>query len=487
MSKEEEYNKLIADKLNARSFESSEQDWNDALDLIEAHDKKKKRRFLFWIIPSAGLLITGALWIALSPSQTNDPTELAQVKKETEKLIVQTEQNQNKEQIRSELADENNNNVAIKKLAELNESVNAEQKNKISSVVDQNKAVKKNRSTENSIETPSENNNSKENKNNKKVAITKKRSNTKTTTVSKISKQKEETVKELSKPKKDEGKTEEIRIAADPPKTKESDSEITVASFQTKTTSETPLLNSALNDTTTTEKKETLPELKNTITKVDSAIKTEKFLDPILPPSSRFEFYALGSLQYTSVKDPSQKLLDKLNPMGGLYFVRSFVNGTGFGSGLFYSVYSANTLSPKTYKSVSQEFGYKALVTEISPDKFHYGRIPVFATYSFKKNRIFFGVQASYMLICRSIVSSYNESYKTISDQKTERTFGYTNGINKFDVSLMCAYSRPIYQKFGLGIGMDYGFKDTKDNAYFGSKAIERNMSFQLFINYKIR
>lgn len=470
MSTEEEYNKLMSDKLNARSFEPSEQDWDAALALIEAHDKKKKRRFFFWLIPGLGLIITGAIVFALYLFQNADKKIFAQADQNRTTTINQT-QNELKSTKETQTTEEDITN-----------------KNKV--VKEQEKVERKDltviETTEASKITASENSDTKANSENNISNAKVKKQVTKSYTASNSIPQKKEKIANASQPKKEDG-LEATPLANDPQVTKELEPVNTYTASLSTQTSQNTNLTSALANTTVIEKQDTLTKVETQITKVDSASKIEKILDPIVPPTSRFEFYALGSGQYTPVKDPSQKIIDKLNPMGGLYFVRSFVNGFGFGSGLFYSVYSASTLDPKTYRSVSQEFGYKALVTEIAPDKFHYARIPLFATYSFKKSRLFFGAQACYMVYNRSAVSTYRESYTVISDQQTKHSFGYSNGLNKMDVSIMFAYTRQVYQKFGLGIGMDYGFKDTKSNAYFGSTKFDRNMSFQLLLTYKLR
>lgn len=483
MSTEEEYNKLIADKLHARRFEASEQDWDAALALIEAHDKKKKRRFLFWLFPGAGLVTIGILLFAIYPFEKNDQTAFVQIKPEDVKAIapLQAESEKNIEKIttKEENNDRENKVKADIEAAEQKDILNTEAKARSSKIAD------KNRTAEFPNVTASENSTTKTNPENNALVVIKKLKPKKIVNAD-ASQQKENVAITNSKPKKEEPKKEMLPLVTHPVLSKENEPAITTIASSITATPETTLLNPILNDSIPEEKKDSMPAITNAVAKVDSAAKVEKFLDPIVPSSSRFEFYALGAGQLTPVKD-QQKLIDKINPMGGLYFVRSFVNGVGFGSGIFYAIYSANTLNPRIYRSVSQEFGYKASVIEIAPEKLHYGRMPVFATYSFKKNRIFLGVQASYMVLCRSSVSTYSESYKVISDQKTERTFGYNNGISKFDVSLMFAYSRTVYQKFGLGVGMDYGFKDTKNNTYFGSTAFERNISFQLLLTYKIR
>ena len=481
MSIEEEYNKLMSDKLNARSFEASEQDWDAALALIEAHDKKKKRRFLFWILPTGGLLLTGVIIFALLPSQTDHNLAVAQAKDE---LTTIAQPQAKVEELTTLSAEEQKNKSENKtstqtKEVETTAVVNTAQK----SGAEKNERKKDQKQVV--TEGTPENKPSNGAHENKDGATTTKKKRSETNTTSNSAKQEEKIVAVIPKIEKEEKRSEITSLASNPSIKKEPEAAITTTVTSTETATLIPKEETA--STTTPEKNDPVVVPEKEVAKVDSAAKTEKILEPIVPSTSRFEFYALGAGQFTPIKDPSQKFFDKINPMGGLYFVRSFVNGFGFGSGLFYSVYSASTLDPRVYRSVGQEFGYKALVTEIAPDKLHYGRVPLFLTYSFKKNRIFAGVQTSYIALVRSKVYTYNEAYGVNNDQKTEHTFGYTNGISKFDVSINLAFSRTVYQKFGLGIGMDYGFKDVKDNAYFSSNKFDRNISFQLLLTYKLR
>lgn len=470
MSLEEEYNKIISDKLDSRSFTPTEEDWQDALVLIKANEEKNKRRFFIWFF--LFVVIGGATLLYIV--NTNNVTESRALSDKTEKNNLNfnlSEQTSNG--INFDVKKKNTGTAGIKKTDEVSELQNSvEEKNKLS-----------NGSSEKENTNPASpksalNNSASTKQNIRKTTIT-----NKITYPSKATEQKNNVEAKAS----DKGVIAQERDDA--------------KSYDDKTKQNNdvkPIDELAINISKSLSNADSLPRqiLKDSVAtlplitaKKDSAItqlvpatETEK-----LNKVNTFEIFAIGGIQYTPIKNAGGSISKFINPGGGLYFIRTFSNGFGFGSGCLYSIYSANEQEPRKFSSVIQEFGYKKQVIEISPTKFHYLKIPILASYSFGKNKIFFGPQFSYMINCRSSINTYEESYGVISNLKNTRSFGYLNGINKYDVSFLLSYSRSVYRRFGVGASFDYGLIDTKKDSYYQSNNFDRNISIQVFINYKIK
>jgi hypothetical protein len=178
-----------------------------------------------------------------------------------------------------------------------------------------------------------------------------------------------------------------------------------------------------------------------------------------------------------------------LNTMQGITVYLPAGKNVAVGTGLGYTFL---TLPQGAVKSIVTDItyglGYTSDVTEIKTNKIHYFVVPAYLQYNIdEKSAMLIGAVNYFLSTVTNTYSTYKESYGEKNNVQSEKTYGYSSGINKYDIALVLGCKRNLFYNIGLAAYFNYGLTDIKRNGYYSDDTFERNISGQLLITYKLR
>lgn len=465
MSSEEENRKTLQDKLDSRKFEVTDAKWEKALELIEANEKKKKRRFFLYFIFGAGVLGLGVLLLLIQPNKS----EVLAVKN------TDIENNYAQKPTDQDSATHNNKpDTSIKK--ETNENARSVQNNISPDLITKDQTEMKSTSQKNAQQSRAVDQNTK---------VTDKKD-------LQLSQN-----KRIKKESENDNKNEKIKL-----KDEDQNKNIT----QTKSEVTINAKNEIIKDTLTSSKiviaealsikdsvsrevvKDEVKESKkdSAITALENITKVETKKDSSKKSEPKFEIHVMGGMAFTPGYQNSFSLKEAVNPIAGLCIRRRISKSAGIGLGIMYTTYGNVTDKSKIFRNTYQDFGYRYETTEIKQSRLHYLKAPLTLDIQKNKNTFMIGVQFMYLVTSASNVQTYNESYGIKTDNRSNKVYGYTNGFSKYDISLIVGYRRRITENISIIVTFDIGLMDIKNNNYFNSSAFERNKSINLGLMYRL-
>ena len=473
MSDQENFDELIRQKLQNRKFDFDETKWNKAEALIEADEKKKKRRWGFLILSFGLMALLGCAALFYFNENGNKNNLIVSENSLTDPNIEKTKSSgTGSDQI-------SNNSTTVKKEEERSNL------NKTDKTID-NSGLLSNKETKNNIETDP-----------KPDPIVKKKSN--------------DDKPDLSNSKdpvtiKDDGM---INITSGGTWTKKKKEKTTESDNKTGTTAqqdhsfpekikipnqgnvhvETPLLfafpvNYVSHAWPSSEPSGivmiTIPE------KVTCNSKDDPKEEPELV---KFGFFVAGGTNYFygfSFSDTAA-VGNSFGPFGGLGIKHDFTKSIGITSGIFYNSLAHVVSTPLVFGIKSKDLGYVTKRVDIKTNTMHYLFVPLWMELKVKtKNEFSIGMNIHYLLSTTSKVARYDESYGAQQGRTEKKEYGYMDGFYRFDIGIACGYSRKFGNRFGTSLLFNYGLKDIKRNDNFNSSLMDRNYSAQLFLTYDI-
>ncbi|TND00383.1 MAG: hypothetical protein FD123_4379 [Bacteroidetes bacterium] len=175
----------------------------------------------------------------------------------------------------------------------------------------------------------------------------------------------------------------------------------------------------------------------------------------------------------------------------GLNASLAFGHSLGIGSrmrieaALQYAFLGHASDSSRIYTTTTYSFGADISKTEIGLSRLHYAGLPIQLRYAINdKHAFFIAATPSYMFTAESEYRTYTLSGITVQDIKTKRAFGYNQGLHSFDCLLGAGYSRAFGRHFEGQVSFHHGLRDIKDNAYFRVDKNELNKHIQFAIRY---
>lgn len=221
-----------------------------------------------------------------------------------------------------------------------------------------------------------------------------------------------------------------------------------------------------------------------------------------------------GALQAVSGETvlPSVKAGYSLFVLAGGFMSKSFAGteaGSGFGidilagsgiskplrtnwgveTGVLYFEKSNVNSVRKFYSEIyNGEFGRRVEMVTISAKKLGYLSVPLLLHYQFnnRKQVLEAGASFDWLLYASTQVSS---SVQTTGGQKSEskqKSTGYVNGFEKYDVSIHAGYAQHVFGGFNIGVRLHYGILDiTRDN-YYRNEVKDNLMGLQVLLKYKL-
>jgi hypothetical protein len=469
---ESENNKIIRGKLDGRAFEPSQAKWDAALLLIKRQEKKKKRRLLLYLFSVSALLLSSG-YFHLNSEAFHQIKHNKVAKSKKPKLSTQMPFNAASTNIRNEVkkSDEQLTSHKLKQNEKKSENKAHEQPNK------KNLSLK-----------PKEI----ENHNIQQLPKTGKKSETNNYLHPHALKINDTSVV-LNKAKYLSGDNSLNHInETNNNRSIVSDTMHETAFLEHEINRIVPLEPPVNKDTSTA-----MYQVKKSIA-INADIKTDTGsikpvasamvlqIDTNLKKIDVFELYALIGVLYTPGFATNTSSLNGFNPMAGILITKLYKNNYGISVGCHYALYSCVYKQSKVYTSTFQEFGNTNYVTEINYNRMHYLKVPLIFSHHYQNNSFGFGCTFGYLLTGSSTLKTYHESYGVIKNAHSVKYYGYTNGFKPFDVSCILSYRRKLFRNTGIGITVEFGLTDVKNNSFFNSSTFERNNSIQLFLSQKL-
>jgi Outer membrane protein beta-barrel domain len=177
-----------------------------------------------------------------------------------------------------------------------------------------------------------------------------------------------------------------------------------------------------------------------------------------------------------------------LNPLQGLEATFPLNPKLSLGTGIYYTYLTAQKDAVKTIVTKEQyDFGYTADITKIETHQLHYAMVPLFVKLNLNtQNALIVGANLYKLITVSNSYDTYTMHYGNQLNTNSKKTFGYSSGINTFDVGLTMGYQRILFRNLGLALRLNYGLMDIKKDDYYNENIFERNLSGQLMLTYKL-
>ena len=210
-------------------------------------------------------------------------------------------------------------------------------------------------------------------------------------------------------------------------------------------------------------------------------------LPPANVPNSGVNFwFAEAGLGFVPRFSPADYTGRSFNPVVGAGYHLHLFKKFALHAGLQYTWINNASDSSKVYTSSNYSFGVENQHIEIGLRRLHYAAVPLMLWWHPNaKNAFFAGATINYMFTTESVQRSYIADGPTVRDENIKSTFGYDQGINRFDVLASAGYGRNFGSHWNANVSAYYGFMDIKQNTWYGVNQFERNSGFRLMLQYQ--
>jgi len=176
-----------------------------------------------------------------------------------------------------------------------------------------------------------------------------------------------------------------------------------------------------------------------------------------------------------------------INPLAGLHYYLPIGRDLQFGIGLQYTQTAYLKYSKYTATVTRVDLGRTVKATEFTPTRLHYLLLPMrLAMRMDEKQTAGIGLNTAYLLTADSKVSEYTQDRNGISQLRTYKVKGYTEGFSDFDAQLCFFYQRRLGGRFRLNTELIIGVRDVKNGRVLPSETIERNNGIRISLHYAL-
>lgn len=484
-TEQENFDDLLKSKLNENEFAFNEASWEKAEALIIQAEKKRKRRFILFILFIGivlGVCVT-APFINWSINDKNSKLSAKNIKTDsrTENVIEQQTNNSNAQSIASEKKGLENNqiNSSLENAAlsgNIDKAVSKEKGKIVVSDLNSREKQKNNspdmtftKNVKNSITKTKQQKGSeqvKENNTDALVVEEKKIAN---------NKQVEAVQSNIKNIKKS---AEEIK---DNPISKPLQSNATIPQSVDSVKKQTLVANIVVKDSVVLPKDSITKQVAGTI-KPAAKDSTQVFKKVTIFSIDAGANYALGWAN-NSIQEANG-----LNAIFGLSLTHHFVKKWGILVGVQYNNLTHLNYSNYTSNNLQYGFGYNQTKTVITPTSLYYLAVPIKLQYYLnEKNSLSLGINVLYLLNTNSKVETYTRStFDAAPAYKISTQKGYRDGFSSFDFQPALAYHLNIIKCLSINAELYYGLIDIKNNSLFGLAKAEHNSGFKLTLSYNL-
>jgi hypothetical protein len=535
MNSEEEFKKILNEKLNSKEFPFNADNWENARKMIDVLQAKRKRRLIVFISFLAMLSFIG-LYLFLPIDAFNRKTQSnthlyentnAQNKTGAESKVAiksNTNRNKSKETIENQSAEKQSaekqlaskkSHSVLKQTNEVSETTIVENHGVAKSLA-KTPLIKKQISTKKSIHAEKSFDASKDRgvaltfktrKTNKQTHLpnAEKEASTKGTTKNPkdpnpLNVDETESIVEAGRADLKMSRKKKINNNNNPPsvevkgfeKQSEDNAETigemskpnTVAKTNTLTNSpEGPIqedfsaaIKNNLQDTTAT---------KNEVFKMTDSVSDKN----VVVPKNIFSV-DMGTFYTFGWKNNGTTDAKGFNPAIGLIYTRVLKEKLNLSIALQY--FSIGHLNNYTNESSVSKYGFgrENATTRITPVKIHYLSLPLKCIYGLnEKNSIGIGYTFAYLLTVNSKIENYTQRINnttTSSPTTVTKAKGYAQGFRPIDSQINVFYRRKILNELYAQSEFFLGLTDIKQNFFFGSNFYERNTGLKITLIYNL-
>ena len=176
-----------------------------------------------------------------------------------------------------------------------------------------------------------------------------------------------------------------------------------------------------------------------------------------------------------------------INPLAGVHYYLPIGRDLQVGIGIQYTQTAYLKYSKYTATVTRVDLGRTVKATEFTPTRLHYLLLPLrLAMRMDEKQTAGIGLNAAYLLTADSKVSEYTQDRNGISQLRTYKVKGYTEGFSDFDAQLCFFYQRRLGGRFRLNTELIIGLRDVKNGRVLPSETIERNNGIRISLHYAL-
>jgi hypothetical protein len=517
---EKELSGLLSEKLEEKEFVFSESDWAEASLVLENSRERKKRPAVIWFFAVLLLLLGGLtffMWnkgegtkIKLADNNTNSSNEnpLSHVPQENATTIKSgknsAQRSENKQVSNPEkavdtntrLTESNATNVSVQKVKAPEQVITSTGREEISLTKrsGNDKTKKVNAIVAGSIPVREENKNEEE----KKIVVAVKSLPTKNEKENSADKREDKTksqpeTKEETKDKAtggdltEEGKKETV---SDPP---ENTKNVLNGAAATPSIISPPIEkaveNGTLNIAVEEKKRDTVVAVQAPDTIMVSHLDTAGTAAALSKAKESKIVHFLsaegGANYFMGWKNETQREGNGYTPIVGLQYSALIHKNWFIDIAANYYYVGKLSHSSHTSKITSYSLGEESKVSVFTPVKLHYFGFPVKLHYQLKKGQeVGGGVNIAYLFNVSTKLYTYTYKANSVTEEKTIKTYGYTQGLKSLDPQLSIFYRRNIYDKLKVNTEFIFGLADVKENGFFGTNVFERNIGIRITLVY---
>lgn len=220
----------------------------------------------------------------------------------------------------------------------------------------------------------------------------------------------------------------------------------------------------------------------------NSSTKNIAVNDSLIPSSDLMRegiIFEAGANWFYGWKNSQRKDASGISPMAAVHYMTPIGKRAAFSFGVAYVFVPQLATTKKTSREYSYVYGEQTNVTEITPSSVHYLMTPLrYYLHLNSKNSLGIGLNLAYLFNVQAKVHTYTESPGARTNDKTEKLWGYTEGISKLDAQLALCYRRRIASRLALQTEVFVGLIDVKQDDFFKLNAKERNSGAKLSLIY---
>ncbi len=163
----------------------------------------------------------------------------------------------------------------------------------------------------------------------------------------------------------------------------------------------------------------------------------------------------------------------------GMYYQYKTGKGITLSTGVQYQSRSGLNVS-HSYRSTAFAFGLDEEITTISPHSLHSLEVPIqLGIPLVGQHRLLLGADVAYLLNVESEVETISRNPFGTETRSKETGWGYTQGFKPFDIGIQAGYRYRIGRRMQVGMSLRYGLRDLTDNAFFDQNAVNRNVQIR--------
>ena len=166
----------------------------------------------------------------------------------------------------------------------------------------------------------------------------------------------------------------------------------------------------------------------------------------------------------------------------GITYQRYLKGGLSLKADLLYAP-RTEINSVKYYDQKTYGFGSIKEQTKVESQRLVFIELPVMLNYNMGNHNLMGGASMSYLVTGLHKVSTEYTS-QTESSVEDKMEWGYTNGFNNVDFSLVAGYEYSIKSRWNIGMRVNYGLLDVTNNDYFQNDSFDNNMQLRVYLKY---